>query len=40
MKGLITALAVLVVVGLAFFLYRTPTAPPEMTDAEIAQEEG
>jgi ketosteroid isomerase-like protein len=37
MKGLITLLAVLVVVGLAFFLYRTPTAPPEMTEAEIAQ---
>jgi uncharacterized protein (TIGR02246 family) len=36
-KGLITVLAVLVVVGLAFFLYRTPTAPPEMTEAEIAQ---
>lgn len=37
MKGLITLLAVLVVVGLAFFLYRTPTAPPEMTEAEVAQ---
>ena len=37
MKGLITLLAVLVVVGLAFFLYRTPTAPPEMTEAERAQ---
>jgi uncharacterized protein (TIGR02246 family) len=35
---LITVLAVLVVVGLAFFLYRTPTAPPaEMTEAEMAQ---
>jgi ketosteroid isomerase-like protein len=39
MKGLITVLAVLVVVGLAFFLYRAPTAPPEMTEAEIAQHE-
>jgi hypothetical protein len=39
MKGLITLLAVLVVVGLAFFLYRTPTALPEMTEAEIAQYE-
>jgi ketosteroid isomerase-like protein len=39
MKGLITVLAVLVVVGLAFFLYRTPTAPPEMTEAERAQYE-
>jgi hypothetical protein len=37
MKGLIAVLAVLVVVGLAFFLYRTPTPPPEMTEAERAQ---
>ena len=38
MKGLITLLAILVVVGLGFFLYSTPSAPPaEMTDAEIAQ---
>lgn len=37
MKGLITLLAVLLVVGLAFFLYRTPTAPTGMTEAEIAQ---
>jgi hypothetical protein len=37
MKGLITLIAVVVVVGLAFFLYRTPTAPPEMTEAEKAQ---
>jgi hypothetical protein len=36
MKGLITVLAVVVVLGLAFFLYRTPTAPPEMTEAEVA----
>jgi len=36
MKGLMTVLAILVVVGLAFFLYRTPTAPPEMTEAETA----
>lgn len=37
MKGLITVLAVLVVVGLALFLYRSPTAPPEMTEADRAQ---
>jgi ketosteroid isomerase-like protein len=37
MKGLITVLAVLVVVGLAYFLYRSPSGPPEMTGAEIAQ---
>jgi fibronectin type 3 domain-containing protein len=37
MKGLITVFAVLVVVGIAGFLYRTPTAPPEMTEAERAQ---
>jgi uncharacterized protein (TIGR02246 family) len=37
MKGLITVLAVLVVVGLAFFLYRTPTAPPEMSEGNLAQ---
>jgi len=37
MKGLITVLAVLVVFALAFFLYRTPTAPPEMAAAEKAQ---
>ena len=37
MKGLITSLAVLVVLGLAFFLYSSPTAPPEMTEAEVAQ---
>ena len=38
MKGLITLLAVLVVVGLAYFLYRSPSSPPpEMTEAEIAQ---
>lgn len=38
MKGLIAVLFALVILGLAFFLYRTPTAPPsEMTQAEIAQ---
>lgn len=37
MKGLVTVLAVLVVLGLAYSLYMTPTAPPEMTDAERAQ---
>jgi hypothetical protein len=37
MKGLMTVLAILVVVGLAFFLYRTPTAPSAMTEAETAQ---
>jgi hypothetical protein len=37
MKGLITVLALLVVVVLAYFLYRTPAAPPEMTEAERAQ---
>jgi hypothetical protein len=36
MKGLITVLAVLVVVLLAYFLYRTPSAPREMTEAEVA----
>jgi ketosteroid isomerase-like protein len=40
MKGAITLLAVLVVVGLAFFLYSTPTAPPEMTEVERGQIEG
>ena len=37
MKGLITALAVLVVLGVGFLLFSSPTAPPEMTEAEIAQ---
>ena len=37
MKGLIAVLFALVILGLAFFLYRNPTAPPEMTEAEIAQ---
>lgn len=39
MKGLITLFAVLVVLGVAFFLYSTPSAPPEMTEAERAQQE-
>jgi hypothetical protein len=37
MKGAITVLAALVVLGLGFFLYSSPTAPPEMTEADIAQ---
>ena len=38
MKALIAAAALLVVLGVAFLLYSSPTAPPaEMTDAEIAQ---
>lgn len=37
MKGLITLLAAVVVLGLAFFLYSSPSAPPEMTDTEMAQ---
>jgi ketosteroid isomerase-like protein len=39
MKALVTGLALLVVLGLAFLLYRSPTAPPMMTEAEIAQHE-
>jgi uncharacterized protein (TIGR02246 family) len=39
MKGLITVLAVLVVVGLGFFLYFSPTPPPEMSEAEVARME-
>jgi hypothetical protein len=37
MKGLITVLALLVVLGVGFLLYSTPSAPPEMTDAQITQ---
>jgi len=38
MKGLIAGLGVLLVLGVGFFLYSSPTAPPaEMTEAEIAQ---
>jgi hypothetical protein len=37
MKALITVAALLVVLGLGFFLYSTPTASPEMTEAEIVQ---
>ena len=38
MKGLIAILFALVILGLAFFLYSSPSAPPaEMTEAEIAQ---
>jgi hypothetical protein len=36
MKGLITVLAVLVVLGVGFLLYSSPSAPPEMTEAETA----
>jgi uncharacterized protein (TIGR02246 family) len=39
MKGLITVLAVLVVIGVGFLLYSSPSAPPEMTEAERAQAE-
>ena len=39
MKALITLIAVLVVAALAFFLYSSPAAPPEMTEAEVAQHE-
>jgi len=38
MKGLIAGLAALLVLGVGFFLYSSPAAPPaEMTDAEQAQ---
>jgi len=37
MKALITLLALIVVLGVAFVLYRSPPAEPEMTEAEIAQ---
>lgn len=37
MKGLIAVLFALVILGLAFFLYSSPSAPPETTEAEIAQ---
>ena len=37
MKAAITVLGLLVVLGFGFFLYRSPTAPPEMTEAERAQ---
>ena len=37
MKGLIAGLALLVVLGIGFLLYSSPTASPEMTEAEIAQ---
>lgn len=37
MKGLITGLALLVVLGIGFLLYSSPNAPPEMTEAESAQ---
>jgi ketosteroid isomerase-like protein len=38
MKGLIAGLAVLLVLGVAFFFYSSPAPPPaEMTEAEIAQ---
>jgi len=38
MKGLIAVLGLLLVLGVGFFLYSSPTAPSaEMTEAEIAQ---
>ena len=38
MKGLIAGLAALLVLGVGFFLYSSPTAPSaEMTEVEIAQ---
>ena len=38
MKGLIAGLAVLLVLGVGFFLYSSPTEPSvEMTEADIAQ---
>ena len=37
MKALITVIALIVVLGLGYFLYSSPTAPPEMTEAEVAQ---
>ena len=39
MKGLIAGLGALVVIGLAFFFYSSPTAPPssEITEAQIAE---
>ena len=39
MKALITLLALIVVLGLAFVLYRSPPPAPEMTEAENAQYE-
>jgi uncharacterized protein (TIGR02246 family) len=37
MKALLAILALLVVLGLGWFLYSSPTAPAEMTDAEVTQ---
>jgi len=37
MKALLAAIALFVVLGLGFLLYSSPPAPPEMTEAEIAQ---
>jgi ketosteroid isomerase-like protein len=37
MKALLAGLALLVVLGLGFFLYSSPSAPTQMTEAEIAQ---
>ena len=37
MKGLIAVLFALVILGLAFFLYKSPAASPGMTEVEIAQ---
>ena len=37
MKALITVAALLLVLGLGFFLYSSPATSPEMTETEIAQ---
>lgn len=37
MKALLAILALLVVLGLGFLLYSSPTGPTEMSEAEIAQ---
>ena len=40
MKALLALIALLVVLGLGFLLYSSPTTSPGMTDVEIAQIEG
>jgi hypothetical protein len=37
MRALLAILALLVVLGLGFLLYSSPTTPSEMTEAEVAQ---
>ena len=39
MKALLAVFALLVVLGLAFFLYSSPTAPPEMPDYREANKQ-